>query len=164
MQHPALLEEAYQKQHSTVFRGSHLATCVYLLLVPFIYFIFDGKDGQFIGSMLFYSYPMVIQGGYYGLCLDQRGRERHASKYAACIYVAYGVFLVPLIYPGSFIMILLGIIYRKMTALMIPAILAFLGIFYIMFSQIMIIRLDKIAARMNQMVNFQAVNTHNNNF
>ena len=107
---------------------------------------------------------MVIHGGYYGLCLNQHERERHASKYAPCIYVAYGVLLVPLIYPGSIIMMLLGIIYRKMTALMIPLILGFLGIVYIMFSQIMIIRLDKIAARMNQTANFQAVNTFNNNF
>ena len=107
---------------------------------------------------------MVIHGGYYGLCLNQHERERHAINYATCIYVTYGVLLVPLAYPGSIIMILLSLVYRKMSALMIPLILGFLGIIYIMFSQIMIIRLDKIAARMNHMVHFQAVNTYNNNF
>ena len=150
MQHPALLEEAYQKQHSTVFRGSHVAICIYLLIVPFIFFAFGGKDGQLIGSILFYSYPMVIHGGYYGLCLNKHERERHASNYAPCLYVAYGVLLVPLVYPGSIVMILLSVIYRKMSGLMIPLILAFIGIVYIIFSQIIIIRLDKIAARMNQ--------------
>ena len=140
MQHPALLEEAYQKQHSTVFRGFHIATCVYLLIVPFIFIAFDGRDGRFIGAILFYSYPMVIHGGYYGLCLNQLGRERHATKYACSIYVVYGILLVPWIYPGSVLMVFFSLIYTKMSALFIPLILGLLGIFYIMFSQIMIIR------------------------
>ena len=117
MQHPALLEEAYQKQHSTVLRGTHLATCLYLLIVPFIYFSSDSRDGRLIGSILFYSYPMVIHGGYYGLCLTQQERELHANNYATCIFIAYGLLLVPLIYPGSIMMILLSLVYRRMSAL-----------------------------------------------